>query len=1064
LGRDDDPVTASPATLDGSLQAVITQQGLDGDAADGQVAVRPASNPMVKLGQLLFFSKTLGGTFDSACASCHHPNFAGGDALSLPVGVSAVNPDFLGPGRIVDLPRDFDPLKDGGPNVPRNSQTVINVGLYRQVMFFDGRVSVLPGAGPSLTINTPESGQGPDLNAGSDLLTAQARFPVASGDEMRNFFHAEFTDPEAFRQLLVARLRGEADTDKLSANGPANWLTRFRAAFGQPDADAGTLITYPNIQTALAAYERSLTFTDTPWKRYVQGETTAIDTASKRGALLFFKPKDQGGLGCVSCHAGDFFTDEKFYNTGFPQIGRGKRPDGRDFGRWQVTKQAADMYAFRVPSLVNVTISAPFGHAGSFQTLPELLRYHANPVASAASYDYTLQHLQQFDFANGNTKTYANAPTYTAEAIASPNLATPLLPGRDLSDEEVTYLVAFLGTLTDTCLAQNAAACLAGWVPSAANDPDGNQLVRSFSPLAPPDEPPPDTTPPAPYPTGPVTLGAVATTALTGFAELDGCASAPATPTNDGLRFVERGVAAGLTTVHGYAQHYWMKSVGQLEQVMMGGGVSAGYLNGDCLPDLILTTGDNPGLVTYANQGGGNYQQVSLLGSGISGLFSGVGFVDLDGDFHREVVLGNLLDGAIRVLKPDADGLLQASASLPMGRGTFGMAFGDVNGDGYPEIYFAHHDYRTLPGTAPAFWRNNAGASLQPADGLFGTSAKQSVPQIWQFAPALLDFDQDGHADLLIAADFLASSLFQNVDKDGSRYFEDVTDRSVVTDENGMGSTFGDYDNDGDLDWFVTSIQDPNLDAEGNWGITGNRLYRNDSTPGSLQVADVTTAANVRDGLWGWGACFADFNNDGWLDLYHVDGFGYVPHEGINQDEEELLVFLRGRLAEFITKPGRLFINDRDGSFTEASTAWQIDLPMDGRGVICSDMDRDGDVDVVVLDHSRTLKLFENRAGHAAGRRFLSLRLQGQAPNTDALGAKVYVTADLDGNGTIAAQERQVRVAMASTLYNAQNTPDLHFGLGTAGSVSELKIVWPDGQEQTFTNVAANQFLVYLQP
>ena len=124
----------------------------------------------------------------------------------------------------------------------------------------------------------------------------------------------------------------------------------------------------------------------------------------------------------------------------------------------------------------------------------------------------------------------------------------------------------------------------------------------------------------------------------------------------------------------------------------------------------------------------------------------------------------------------------------------------------------------------------------------------------------------------------------------------------MITDENGMGAAVGDYDNDGVLDWFVSSIWDPNGVVEGHWGVTGNRLYHgvDDGT-----FIDATETAGVRAGYWGWGATWADFDNDGHLDLFHVNGFG------------RSLGYFETR--EFVADPSRLFMANGDGTFTERS-------------------------------------------------------------------------------------------------------------------------------------------------
>jgi hypothetical protein len=109
-------------------------------------------------------------------------------------------------------------------------------------------------------------------------------------------------------------------------------------------------------------------------------------------------------------------------------------------------------------------------------------------------------------------------------------------------------------------------------------------------------------------------------------------------------------------------------------------------------------------------------------------------------------------------------------------------------------------------------------------------------------------------------------------------HFRNETSSSPITDENGMGSSLLDIDNDGNLEWFVTSILDPDAVAAGNWGKTGNRLYSNASTTDQIAFTDITTQAGVGDGYWGWGSCAADFNNDGSLTCSMSTASATYPH------------------------------------------------------------------------------------------------------------------------------------------------------------------------------------------
>jgi hypothetical protein len=287
--------------------------------------------------------------------------------------------------------------------------------------------------------------------------------------------------------------------------------------------------------------------------------------------------------------------------------------------------------------------------------------------------------------------------------------------------------------------------------------------------------------------------------------------------------------------------------------------------------------------------------------------------------------------------------------------------------------------------------------------------------------------------------------------------FANNTDRGVITDENGMGSTLLDIDNDGNLEWFVTSIADTQ-EPLGNWGQTGNRLYRNVSLENRVAFEDITEEAGVRDGYWGWGACAADFDNSGYVDLFHVNGFGYVPDDVLeSRADEDVRDFYLETTAPMQSRPGRLFMNRGDGTFAEEAAAWRIDDPSEGRGVTCFDFDRDGDVDIGVFDHSDVPQFFVNESGSGTGRGFLNIRLVGAPPNTDAVGAKVFVTADLaDG----APPQRQMRLSEANSNYNSQNTPDLHFGMGAAAAADKIEVHWPSGSVRTCSDVAVGQFIV----
>jgi cytochrome c peroxidase len=1051
------PVTAAPSALDNEVVGVAKATlGLTGDPALSRDARQqpPDGDPLVKLGQLLFFSQTLAAGYDVSCGTCHHPDFAGSDGLSIGVGVVPVNAAIVGPGREIDAGRDLDPASDGGPNMHRNSQTTFNAALFDRALLHDGRVFVLdadtaPG-GRTQLIQTPESGQRSDPDTVSGLLEFQAKGPLINDNEMRGFFYTEFGTPQEYRAHLLARLRGEVDTQfNPKPDGPENWLTVFRLAFDAPGAAANEVITMENVQRALAAYIGSQVFVDTPWRAFLGGDRDAISDEAKRGALLFLRSPADGGLGCSGCHAGDRQTDEVFHNVGFPQLGRGfGRADKSDLGRWLKTQAEADLHAFRTPSLLNVAETAPYGHAGSFDTLEEVLAYHAEPRRAVEAYDFSLAGLAQFRSLGVE---YAHAEPYTRAAIEASSFAAAesRLPGRPLLAHELARLVAFLRSLSDRCV--TSASCIGQWTPAIDEDPDGHMLVRDVSGGTPGNL---NASSPGDYPTE-ISMTFPSTAPLATFPDVESCVDTLSAHDNTGDAIFARQTDAsfGLTHPHSFDFETWFEYSPTFEITMIAGGVSATYLDGDCWPDLIFAAGD-AGMRTYRNLAGTGFEAVDLLPNAAALRSTGAGVVDLNGDYRRELVLGNFRTGDAPVYAQDGSGTYAPVALLPMTRTTFGLSFAPLDAGGYPYIYLAHWSGTGTAGTAPALWKND-GARLYPWDRQAGTDSA-SLDQRFNFTPAFADFTGDGLTDLVVASDFSTSATLRNSGTlSGGPGFVAETDRSVISDENGMGSALLDIDNDGNLEWFVTSIHDTRAPA-GNWGVSGNRLYRNASTAERIAFEDITDDALVREGYWGWGACAADFDNNGFVDLFQVNGFGYIPYSNGQGNDPQTEYDVRTKDA-FQAKPSRLFINSGDGSFSEAAQAWQIADPSEGRGLACFDYDRDGDVDVVVLDHSTGLQFFENRSGSGPGRQFLNVRLVGAAPNTDAIGARVFVTADV-GNGF--GEQAQLRLSQANSNFNSQNTPDLHFGLGQADSAATVRVVWPGGAELVCNDVAANQFLV----
>jgi len=477
---DTDAATLSLTDTDVILQTLIQQQNLQRSPIENRV-IPDISSPLAQLGKKLFFTQGLGGNFDSACVSCHHPSLAGADALSLPIGVDAINPHLLGPGR---------ENATGIPRVPRNSQTVFNVALWDSGLFWDSRIESLSKQngqnGSGAGISTPDSGFTiADVNAGPNLVSAQARFPVTSVEEMRSQSFETGNDNDSVRNHLAARIGDYNEgAGELALN---TWLTEFQTAFAS-NSSAETLITYNNIALAISEYQRSMVFINSPWRQYVEGNIDALTEAQKQGAILFFNPPNQGGADCNACHNGPLFSDEQHHVVAFPQIGTGKGNgiEGEDdFGRENITGSSTERYHFRTPSLLNIATTAPYGHTGTFATLARVLDHYDNPTRSIDDFSDNQEwcSLAQFSSISNCVNLYPNTRSFGNNALNQLRIerqnGSALFQNINLNNTEKQQLLQFLNALTDPCI--NDMDCIAPWIADPQQDNHDGLIIEAVN-------------------------------------------------------------------------------------------------------------------------------------------------------------------------------------------------------------------------------------------------------------------------------------------------------------------------------------------------------------------------------------------------------------------------------------------------------------------------------------------------------------------------------------------------------------------------------------------------------
>lgn len=479
------------------------------------------------------------------------------------------------------------------------------------------------------------------------------------------------------------------------------------------------------------------------------------------------------------------------------------------------------------------------------------------------------------------------------------------------------------------------------------------------------------------------------------------------------------------------------------------GACAADYDRDGDLDFYILTSKEGAPNALFRNEGNGRFVDVAASSrvadlNNAEGLSMTCLFADVNNDGYQDLLVGSY--GRTRLLHGDAAGRFTEvgnAAGLTETGNVSAAVFFDYDADGWLDLLVGRYfeqDMRRLTslaalpttfhsarnGAPNLLYRNNGNGSFTEVGGALGVNDRG-----WTLAAAAGDLDNDGDSDVYIANDFGPDVVYRN-NGDGS--FSDVSDDAIGPDSDaGMNAEMGDINGDGLLDLYVTNITNPVMDQ-------GNMLWKN---LGKLQFVNLAQAMNVRDGGWGWAAKFLDFDNDGDLDIYTVNGFVSDGPMDIFRRPGQIV---RGNVSDIRSWPDMrglslsgyeknlLFRNDGD-EFVEIGAAAGVDALADGRGIAAGDIEGDGDVDMLVTNIGAPPLLYRNDIGQKYS--WFAAELVGTAGNRDAIGARVTVTTG---------DRRQIREVDGGSGYNAQGSRVVHVGLGQATTADHVEVRWPGGR------------------
>lgn len=501
----------------------------------------------------------------------------------------------------------------------------------------------------------------------------------------------------------------------------------------------------------------------------------------------------------------------------------------------------------------------------------------------------------------------------------------------------------------------------------------------------------------------------------------------------------------------------------------VGASVSVADVNNDGLPDIYLTNSEyGTQNALYINQGDGSFEDraadfgiadLNIEGSGVS---MGSVWGDINNDGYEDLFVYKwgrselfLNDGGSGFTR------ITENAGLPGWMNANTAVWLDYNNNGLLDLFiggYYHEDVdfwnlsttRIMPDSYE--YATNGGRNYlfeNQGDGTFRDVTDETGlldTRRWTLAASAADLNDSGYPDLVLANDYGVDELFIN--QNGERFVNAGESSGIgFVPKSGMSVSFGDINNTGQLSIYITNISEAGVLMQGNNLWVPSRR----STPERLRLQNLAGNLGVEIGQWGYSGKFADFNNDGNLDLYIANGFvsdepntdywyDYTKVVGGNRNviiDADNWPAMNGRTFSGY-QTNKIWMNDGAGRFREVSAAVGGTLDLDSRAIAVADLDQNGTLDLVVANQNGPVKVFKNRVKE--DQNWIAFQLEGTKSNRSAIGATVRLFWD----------DKQKKVEISGgDAFSSQSERVAHFGLGEYDRVDKVEIRWPSGTIQT---------------
>lgn len=532
----------------------------------------------------------------------------------------------------------------------------------------------------------------------------------------------------------------------------------------------------------------------------------------------------------------------------------------------------------------------------------------------------------------------------------------------------------------------------------------------------------------------------------------------------------------------------------------LGGGVSTGDINNDGLEDIFLT-GNMVENKLYLNKGNLKFEDISVS-AGIQGdgrWYSGTTFVDINQDGYLDIYCSvsgkNPPHNNVLYLNNKDNTFTEKAAEYGIDHDGQSMqsVFFDYDKDGDLDLYIINYPPTSFVAPIEYYAYQLENHSEEDSDKLFRNDkghftdvTKEAGLSNFGLSLGVVaaDVNNDGYTDIFISNDFNAPDFLFVNNQDGT-FTNQINTSLQQTSFFGMGADIADFNNDGFMDIFQLDMSaEDNFRSKANMGAMDTEAFyssvksglhhqymqnslqmNNGNVTGELPLfSNVSRLAGVSSTDWSWGGLLADFDNDGWKDLFVTNGirrdvnnkdfyakyrefFNKMENDPNYKNKEEevgLLKYLEELPSEKLSN--YMFQNNRDLTFSKKTEEWGFEEKTFSNGVAYSDLDNDGDLDLVINNLEDTASIYRN---NTSGSNQLTLDLKGGSevlPN----GSKVTV---YTSEGMQIQEYNTVRGYLSSV------SPLLHFGLGKVQKADSILVTWPNGFTTKLTGVPANQKL-----